>query len=128
MRFLADENIDSALVTWLRAQRHDVVHVAEVLPSSTDPRVLRLAEEEHRILITGDVNFASMIFRTHACPAGIILLRIHADTQRERLEVFAAMWPAVRDRVDRAFTVIGNTRVRIRRLAPDGDVGEGDGR
>lgn len=60
--FVADENIDSAIVRRLRDDDHDVVWIAESEPGITDDRVLAIAEEQTRVLITGDTDLESSCF------------------------------------------------------------------
>lgn len=48
MRLLADEGVDSAIVTRLRSDGHDVVYVAELSPGITDEAVLEFANAGDR--------------------------------------------------------------------------------
>lgn len=50
MKLLADEGVDSAIVTRLRSDGHDVVYVAELSPGITDEAVLELANTTSRRL------------------------------------------------------------------------------
>jgi hypothetical protein len=43
MRIVADEGIERPLVLRLRASGHDVIHIAEIAPGSTDLEILELA-------------------------------------------------------------------------------------
>jgi len=48
VNFLADENIHSEIVTWLRSRGHDVVYAAESLCGAPDEDLLALARnDEH---------------------------------------------------------------------------------
>lgn len=57
MRWLADECIDAGLVTRLREAGHDVLYAAEVSSGASDADVLRLADEQDRVLLTEDKDF-----------------------------------------------------------------------
>lgn len=58
LRFLADENIEVALVQAVqRDPRMDIVRVQDVgLSGADDPAVLEWAAEEDRLVITHDAN------------------------------------------------------------------------
>lgn len=77
MRLLADENIPGPMVTALRDVGHDVLWIAEAMPSTDDRSVLALAAAEQRVLLTFDKDFGELAFR-HGLPAssGVVLLRV----------------------------------------------------
>ena len=62
MRLLADENVESASVGWLREMGQDVLWAAEDLPSTPDPDVLSYANTTSRILLTRDRDFGQLVF------------------------------------------------------------------
>lgn len=57
MKFLADESVEKSVVDWLRNQGFDVMYIAEKTPCISDEDVLRLANNEDRVLITNDKDF-----------------------------------------------------------------------
>ena len=76
MKLLADENIPLASVRDLRDFGHDVISIAERSPGMSDEEVLRLAQAEHRVVVTFDRDFGEMGFRRRLpAPAGILYLR-----------------------------------------------------
>jgi predicted nuclease of predicted toxin-antitoxin system len=79
VRWLADECVDAALVSRLRAAGHDASYVAEVAPGATDGYVLKRAHEEGRLLLTEDKDFGDMVFRSRASVPGLVLLRLNAE-------------------------------------------------
>jgi predicted nuclease of predicted toxin-antitoxin system len=118
VKLLADENVDAAVVAWLRAQGHDVRYAAEDVQATPDPEVLRIATEEGRVLITSDRDFGEIVFRMGQVAIGLILLRLHAASQDERLAMLLPHWPEVERRVAGAFVVVLQDRLRVRRLLP----------
>lgn len=60
--FVAGENIDSAMVRRLREDGHNVVWIAESDPGITDDRVLAIAEDQSRVVITSDANSGNSCF------------------------------------------------------------------
>ncbi|MCC6361325.1 MAG: DUF5615 family PIN-like protein [Phycisphaerales bacterium] len=64
MRLLADENVDHAVVEWLRSRPLDVAWIAELDPGASDQSVGALAILEARVLITFDRDFGEMVSGT----------------------------------------------------------------
>jgi predicted nuclease of predicted toxin-antitoxin system len=75
MRFLIDENIHVRVVTFLRAEGHDVLSILETHSNISDEEVLLIAIGQQRILITHDTDFGEMIFRDGSEHCGVVLLR-----------------------------------------------------
>jgi predicted nuclease of predicted toxin-antitoxin system len=76
VKLLADEGVDSAIVTRLRSDGHDVVYVAELSPGITDEAVLELANADERIPMTADKDFGELVFRLRRVAFGILLVRL----------------------------------------------------
>jgi predicted nuclease of predicted toxin-antitoxin system len=75
MRFLADESCDFAVVRALREAGHDVAAVADIFPRAEDQRVIEIALNEGRVLLTEDKDFGQLVFAHKQRSAGIILIR-----------------------------------------------------
>jgi predicted nuclease of predicted toxin-antitoxin system len=116
VKLLADENVDAAVVTWLRAEGHDVRYAAEDVQATPDPEVLRIATEQGRILLTSDRDFGEIVFRMGQATVGLILLRLQAASQGARLAMLQPHWPEVERRVVGAFVVVMRDRLRVRQL------------
>jgi predicted nuclease of predicted toxin-antitoxin system len=68
MRFLIDEDVDVA-VGALLAPAHDVEYVKDVFPPATkDPVVVRYAQVERRVLVTGDRPESNRQRQQHKVP------------------------------------------------------------
>ncbi|MGH7180112.1 MAG: DUF5615 family PIN-like protein [Tepidisphaeraceae bacterium] len=116
MKLLADENMDRAIVEWLREVGHDVAWVAENLPGTSDARVLELAIAESRVLATNDLDFGEHVYRIRRPAPGVLLLRFNAATEEQRLAHLKKHWPTIEARVTGHFVVATNRRVRVRPL------------
>lgn len=115
MRLLADENVPTALVESLRLLGHDVASIRETVPSSSDPDVLALANEQQRVLLTYDTDFGELIFRRqHPASEGVILLRLlqPAQLHRDRVVEVLGMYDDWSD----YFTTVTADHERRRRL------------
>lgn len=75
MRLLADENIHSDMVLWLRGRGEDVEYVAEAHASASDQRLLERAQAEQRVLITDDRDFGELVYHRRLNSHGVILVR-----------------------------------------------------
>ena len=116
MNILADENIEKAMIDWLRQTGHNVAWAAELSPAGTDPFVLDAALHSSSILLTRDLDFGELVYREGRAAAGIILVRIRAANQRERLPVFQRFWPQIVLQAPGHFVVVSNHQVRVRAL------------
>jgi predicted nuclease of predicted toxin-antitoxin system len=116
MRLMADENIDQAIVLWLRTVGHDVKWAAEVEAGCADDDLLSLARGEGRVLITSDLDFGDLVFRQARLSHGIVLLRLRAAGQAQRLAQFISRWPEIEHRAGGHFVVVTERRIRVRKL------------
>ncbi len=116
MKILCDENIDLALVQWLRGDGQDCLWVRELSPSITDSQVLELAELDNRIVITFDLDFGELVFRERRNVAGILLLRFPEAKSATVVSHFAPIWIEVKDLLAGHFVVATPRKIRVREL------------
>jgi predicted nuclease of predicted toxin-antitoxin system len=117
VRFLADESCDFAVVTALRAARHDISAVVELEPGAEDAVVLALARSEGRILLPEDKDFGMLAYAGGHETAGVVLIRFPANA-RSSLGQAAAGEPIAEfgdDVHDSGFAVIEPGRARLSR-------------
>ena len=57
LKFIADVNVEKAVVDFLRAEGYDVKWIADFDCTMRDENLLKLANKERRILITNDKDF-----------------------------------------------------------------------
>ena len=117
MNILADANLDAMIVHWLRDQGNDVLYAAESAQAEPDILLLNQANEQGRIVITADRDFGDLIFRQKLNSRGIVLLRLHGQSQVVRLKAFIDLWDQIRSKVEGHFVVATENRLRIRRLS-----------
>ncbi len=87
MNFLADEGVDKPIVDLMRSSGFDVHYILETHPGSHDEEVLRLANEENRILITQDKDFGELVYRLRQIHQGVILIRLGATQAPEKARI-----------------------------------------
>ena len=116
MRLLIDENMQAALVGWLREQGHDVLWVAEMDPSTSDEAIAERAWREHRVLFSHDTDFGELRFRFNFPMKGVILLRIEKLSSDYLLGMLRRMWPQIEAAAEGNFVTVHPGRLRIRPL------------
>jgi predicted nuclease of predicted toxin-antitoxin system len=123
VRVLLDEGLSPRLLEMLRAAGHDAVHVRDVgLRSAPDPVVLARAVDDQRVLVTLDTDFGALVAHSHATAPSLVLFRGQVTRRAERqAALLLANFDAVTDDLDAgAVVVIGDGRLRVRRLPIDG--------
>jgi predicted nuclease of predicted toxin-antitoxin system len=63
----------------LRADGHDVVHIAETARGAKDTTILALAHSESRLVLTEDKDFGDLAVSRAIQVPGIVLLRVQPD-------------------------------------------------
>ncbi|MBI5015722.1 MAG: DUF5615 family PIN-like protein [Deltaproteobacteria bacterium] len=116
MRILADENVPGPVIRALRDRGHDVLSVKEAAPGADDRTVLRLAQEESRLLVTFDKDFGELAFRAGLpAPCGVVLFRLSGShAVEDNARVLAVL--ESRDEWAGRFAVVTDTLIRLRPL------------
>jgi predicted nuclease of predicted toxin-antitoxin system len=112
-----DENIAESAAGRLAALGYDVHTVlGESLGGRSDADVWRAAQEESRLLVTHDLDFADRRRFEAGTHAGILLLRLPDDEQWRTADFLVAWFSAPDARTwERCFVVATPTKVRVRR-------------
>jgi predicted nuclease of predicted toxin-antitoxin system len=118
VKFLVDMPLSPTLAAWLRDQRHDAVHAAEMgLNRASDVDVLALAAEEGRTIVTADLDYPRLLALGRTSGPSLILFRDGAWTEaqviRRLADILRALAPA---EIERSIIVVDHGRVRRRRL------------
>jgi predicted nuclease of predicted toxin-antitoxin system len=117
MRFLIDQDVYAATAGFLDSLGHDVVRAAQIgLSCAGDAELLRIAEEQDRILITRDRDFGGLVF-IRSLGAGVLYLRVLPSTQHAvHDELKQVLSTYTEGELKQAFVVIEPGGHRIRRL------------
>jgi predicted nuclease of predicted toxin-antitoxin system len=116
VNFLADESVDRQIVDRLRQDGHSVRYIAEIEPGISDETVLRFANEEADLLLTGDKDFGELVFRQGRFACGILLLRLAGLSPARKADVVASSVSRHGAELPGAFAVLAPRSFRIRRL------------
>lgn len=113
--FLADENIGSSTVRFLRKSDLDVLWAVEEFSGTPDNELLQKATLEKRILLTSDKDFGYLAFVKKLPHAGIILLRSKSKSPQTQVDVVAKLLSSnYKNKLINNFIVATETKVRIR--------------
>lgn len=115
-RLLLDENFPAPSVKRLQEHGLDVVAIREACPGWPDERVLALAVEERRWIVTFDRDYGDLVFHQGlASPPAIVLLRESHYRPTEPAEWVLSLLDAPEEYAGR-FVVHTRERVRTRPL------------
>lgn len=106
MRLLADESLEDPVIAALCHAGHDVFAIAERAPRSPDARVLDLGNEQGRLLVTNDKDFAELAFLQRHPSEGIVLLRMPRSRSAQKADRLVQVLQDHGDRLLRCMTVI----------------------
>ncbi len=91
--FLTDENIDAAVVAWLRERGHEVFDIKEEgLFGLMDEEILLRAFEQKQVIISQDSDFGTLVFRDGARFYGIVYLRPGHENPAVHLETLQLLF------------------------------------
>jgi predicted nuclease of predicted toxin-antitoxin system len=114
LKFLVDVGVSKKVEQWLIANSYDVKAVRAINPKLPDHKILQIAVQENRIVITMDKDFGEMIYRAGQAHAGVLLLRLDEATSDEKMRVVAEIIQNHADKLEGKFAVYQSGRLRIR--------------
>lgn len=106
MKFLVDQQLPPALLSWLRARGYDAEHVRDIgLRDAPDGDIWRAALDRGATIITKDADFAD---RRGAAASGpqVVWLRIGNSTAPELLAWLDKSWSRVESALKNGRAVI----------------------
>ena len=114
IKFLADVNIEKAIVDYLLTNGYDVKWVPDYNCQMTDEELLYLANTEKRILITNDKDFGELTFLQKRLSYGIILLRIKGQHVDEKVSLLEILLKKHEDKLYKHFIIITRFKIKFR--------------
>ena len=116
MKFKFDENLPSDLGALLRADGHDAHSVLdENLRSATDPSISKVCQDEERILITLDLDFAHIKTYPPQDYPGIIVLRLARQDRDTVLAIIPRILTLLQtEPIAQRLWIVDDNRTRIR--------------
>jgi len=113
LKFIADVNIEKGLVDFLISKGFDIKWVTEIDRNMTNGRLLEMADEEHRILITNDKDFSEIVFHQKKTAWGIILFRVKGQNLVKKIELLEKLLKENLTRIEKHFVVVTEERFKF---------------
>lgn len=116
MEFKIDENLPVEVADLLRQAGYDAVTVIEEqLGGSSDPDIASVCQEEGRVLITLDTDFADIRAYPPTQFPGLIVLRLHKQDKSHILDVIGRLLPVLSSEpLEHLLWIVEETQLRIR--------------
>ena len=99
----------------MRSSGFDVHYILETHQGAEDEKVLQIANDEIRILITQDKDFGELVYHLQKAHFGIVLIRLGNHDAIEKSKLVALVMLEYREKLMNAFTVIQPQTIRIRK-------------
>lgn len=121
MRLLADLHIAPRTVEFLRTLGHDICRITDLLPAdASDQEIVDRAAQEHRTILTQDLDFSSIIALSGRQTPSLLSLRLNSSKIEVVNSVLQRMLPVLESELEQgALVTIEDQRVRLRRLPLD---------
>ena len=113
MKFLADVNIESKVVQFLRNSGYDVKWVLEDNPFLSDEDILEISFKEKRILITNDKDFGELVYKQYKNAFSIILLRVEQNDVMVKIRIVENLVTKHKDKIENKFVVANKNKIRF---------------
>ncbi|MBU0700901.1 DUF5615 family PIN-like protein [bacterium] len=116
MKFKVDENLPVEVADLLRQTGYDAVTVMDQhLGGSNDPKIASICQQENRVLVTMDTDFADIRAYPPSDFSGLIVLRLRQQDKNHVLDVIARLTKMLSDeQIDKYLWIVEEERVRIR--------------
>ena len=115
MRFKIDENLPPEASTLLQNSGHDALTVWEQrLQGRPDLTIARVCQEEQRIFITLDLDFADIRTYPPDQYSGLIVMRLNSQSRTSVLTALERLLPILeKERIEGHLWIVDETTVRI---------------
>jgi predicted nuclease of predicted toxin-antitoxin system len=116
VRWLADENVERDTIETLRAAGYEVRAIQETNPGILDPEVMRIAQSENCVIITEDLGFGELAFKSRSATHGVVLIRLTSGPATWRAKRLLEAMAAIEARMPGWFVVVQDATLRWRKL------------
>ncbi len=111
---VADENVDSRIIRFLRDHGFQVFSIREELPGTGDGAVLAESVARHALLLTEDADFGEWVFAHHEPTMGVLFLRYRPAELAAMSDALLRTLQSHGEGLFSKFTVITPKKIRIK--------------
>jgi predicted nuclease of predicted toxin-antitoxin system len=113
LKYLANENVPFASITYLKSKGYDIKAIGVDDPSIKDDQVMQIAIDENRTIITYDSDYGELIFKHGYKPqAGVIFIRVQPAEPLETAKLLEDLNKKKSISFENTLTVIDSSTVR----------------
>lgn len=119
MNFLVDNPLSPVVAESLRQAGHDAVHVRDYgMQAAEDVEIFQRAATEHRIVVSADTDFGTLLALREETEPSVVLLRGAVPREpRRQAQFLLANLASVEDALQQgALVVMDPRRIRVRTL------------
>ena len=106
MKLMADEGVDKPIVNALRKTGFDVVYILKTNQGASDDFILKIANEQKRILVTQDKDVGELVFRLKSLHYGVVLIRLNGYSSDDKALIIMNAFLKYQFELINSFTVI----------------------
>lgn len=112
MTFLVDRCAGRRIADWLAQEGHDVLFSRDLGPDPGDAKLLEIAGEQGRVLVTNDTDYGKLIYLQRQAHSGLV--RLPDVPGIERIEIMRVLLRDYPDALLRgAVITVRGKRIRV---------------
>lgn len=117
MKFLLDQDVYGVTAKFLEKSEYDFIRVADIgLSQASDEKILQIAREQNRILITRDRDYGNLVF-VKSLGAGVIYLRmLPTNLNAVHVELIKVLKIYAEQQLSQSFVVVEFNGHRLRKI------------
>jgi predicted nuclease of predicted toxin-antitoxin system len=116
VKFLLDQDVYGVTAKFFKESGYDFIRVADIgLSQASDEEILKIAQEQNRVLITRDRDYGNLVF-VKSLGAGVIYLRmLPTNLNKVHIELIRVLETYSKQELSKAFVVVECNGHRLRK-------------
>ncbi|OGN88648.1 MAG: hypothetical protein A2158_08045 [Chloroflexi bacterium RBG_13_46_14] len=118
MKFLVDNALSPLIAAELCRAGHDATHVREYgMQADSDEKIFKRAAEEHRIILSADTDFATLLALRSKKEPSVLLFRRSSRRPGDQAALLLTNLPNLEHVLkEGSIVILEDTRIRVRSL------------